>query len=68
MILIKKLINKIFPNNTNDETIRFLEEISNAFLERIKSYGFESVEEYNLSNEIYFATRSEHKYPLGSDI
>jgi hypothetical protein len=66
MGLVKKVIEKIFPNG-NDEVLKLLEDRSADFLKRIKGYGFETIQEFEVFNANYFRYRHSSRYPVGSD-
>lgn len=52
-----------------DEQLKFLEERNNDFLERVKSYGFDSIQEYiNFQEELFYhQVNRNRKYPVGCD-
>ena len=66
--LINKLIERMFASG-KDETLKFLEDMHNRFLNRIKDYGFDTIEEYREAGEFLFNYQimRSRRYPVTSD-
>ena len=63
---LKKIISEFFSKE-KDEVLKFLETIHNNYLERVKEWGYNTIEEFEIASENYFIYRCSDKYPVHCD-